>query len=193
MSTEIYGFDREGFAYLEGSVKNSLRGAMSIWRILENRYLPPYRPNYVVHSIPDDEIERYCGFKPSRTSAVFDKDAMDDIWNLVYDKRLSSCEKIVLASTFDYVIIKRENMSILISAFRHFEGETSLKEQADFLENMLKNVDFIAVGFNQTSVACNNWSMLGGFNEETEEDIPYNLFTGDKHWELFQWLSDVQK
>lgn len=37
------------------------------------------------------------------------------------------------------------------STFREFEGETSLKEQADIIEKMLHDRNCIAVGFNQSS------------------------------------------
>ncbi len=183
--TEIYGFNKEGFAYSEADVKNAHRGAMAIWSILENRYLPQYRPSYVPSYISDEELERYCHYKPARTSAFMDENAMKEVWNLVDDERLKDCEKIALASTFDHVIINKDDFPRLINAFREFEGQTSLKEQADIIEKMLTDENCIAVGFNQTSVNGDTWTNLGGFDEEVEECIPYNILTGDKHWELF--------
>lgn len=184
--TEIFGFDRNGDAYLQDEVTNAWRRAMSIWSILEERYLPQYRPSFIPKHIENKDIEKVLGYKPSRTSCIFDNKAMKEIWNLADDERLKSNEKIALATTFDYVIIKKENFEQLIKAFREFEGNTSLKEQADIIEKMLNDENCIALGFNQTSVNGDNWTNLGGYNEETEEQIPYNLFTGDKHWFLFE-------
>jgi hypothetical protein len=107
--TEIFGFDKEGNAYLQDEIKNSWRGAMAIWNILEQRYLPQYRPSFIPDYIADEDIEDYCKYKPSRTSAMFDKNAMQEIWDLANDKRLKDNEKIVLSTTFDDLIIKKEN------------------------------------------------------------------------------------
>lgn len=184
--TEIFGFNKEGFAYGEADVKNAHRGAMAIWRILEERYLPQYRPSYIPSYIPDEKLEDFCHFKPSRCGAFTDGEAMKEVWNLVDDDRLKVCEKIAMASTFDHVIIKKENLLKLITAFREFEGQTSLKEQADIIEKMLAKEDCIAVGFNQTSVNGDTWTNIGGYDEDADEVIPYNILTGDKHWELFE-------
>jgi len=182
--TEIFGFDKEGNAYGQADIRNAWRGGMAIWSTLESRYLPAYRPSYVPAYIPDDQIESYCTYKPSRCSAMEPK-AMQGIWDLVRDERLKDCEKIALACTFDHVIIKKEDFSKLIDAFRVFEGETSLKEQADVIEEMLKDDNCIAVGFNQTSVNGDTWINAGPYDEENEESSPYNLFNQTEHWFLF--------
>lgn len=184
--TEIYGFDKEGNAYLEDEVKNAWRGAMAIWIYLEEKYLPIFRPSYVPKHLPDSMIEEYCHYKPSRASSSFGEDnPMKEIWNLVDSDKPKECEKVVLGSTFDMVTVKKENLSRLISAFREFEGNTSLKEQADVIEKMLSDENCIAVGFNQTSVNADTWSSYG-YDEETGESTPYNILTMDKHWELFE-------
>lgn len=45
--TEIFAFNKEGNAYMAGMARNSWRGAMMIWNIMEERHLPPYIPEYV--------------------------------------------------------------------------------------------------------------------------------------------------
>ncbi len=57
-STEIFGFDKEGNAFGQADVNNAWRGAMAIWRILEERYLPPHRPSYLPKHIPDNMAEQ---------------------------------------------------------------------------------------------------------------------------------------
>ncbi|WP_041272397.1 hypothetical protein [Desulfitobacterium hafniense] len=183
--TEIYGFSTSGDAYLYGEVKNAWRGGMAIWNILEERYLPQYRPSYVPNYIPDDRVEDYLHYKPSRCGACMDDGAMKEIWKLFDDERLKDCEKIALASTFDRVIVIKENLPKLVAAFREFDGQTSLKEQADIIEKMVEDDDCIAIGFNQTSVNSDTWANFGGYDEETDEYLPYNILDGDKHWELF--------
>ena len=45
--TELYAFDKTGKAKLFGTVHNAWRGAMRVWRIMEERYLPLYIPDFV--------------------------------------------------------------------------------------------------------------------------------------------------
>jgi len=183
--TEIFGFDKEGNAYGQADIRNAHRGAMAIWSILEKRYLPPYRPSYVPSHVLDKDIESYCHYKPSR-SFCMEVEPMRAIWDLVNDKRLKDCEKIALACTFDHVIIKKEDLPKLIDAFKEFEGETSLREQANVLAEMFKDENCIAVGFNQTSVNGDTWVNAGPYDEENEESNPYNLFKQTEHWFLFK-------
>jgi hypothetical protein len=187
--TEIYGFDKEGNGYLEGEVRNAFRGAHKIWSILEDKYLPLYIPSYLsdrIKNLSKEAIIEYLGYTPTRLNAFMDDKAMKEVWDLYHDDRLPNHEQIVLGTTFDYALIKRENFDSVIEAFRKFEGETSLKEQADIIEKMKEDENCIALGFNQTSVNGDTWSNFGGYDEDTDEEIPYNFLTGDKHWFLFK-------
>lgn len=185
--TEIVCFKKNGEAESYADVKNSWRGAMAIWRILEERYLPPYRPTYVPKNIPDNMIEEVLHYKPTRCSSIMDKDAMKEIWNLFDKDSVSKIDKIVLGTTFDKMLVKKENFSKVIDSFNKFEGKTSLGEQAKVLEEMLKDDEIIAAAWNQTSVNENQWT-CHGFNKENEEYIPYNCLKGNKHYELFDEL-----
>ena len=168
--TEIYGFDKKGNAYLAAQIPNAWRGMVAILNTLEKRYLPKYRAPWIPNDIPDEVIEQRPYYQVTRVQSFIvngDQKGIQEVWNLIYDDRLKDCEKIALASTFDGVIIKKKNFQRLITAFKEFDGETSLKEQADIIEKMLHDRNCIAVGFNQSSI---------------------NIFTGNKHWELFQEL-----
>lgn len=160
--TEIYGFNRDGNAYDQAQVQNAWRGAMAIWRIMEERHLPP---------VPYSRL-----MNPVEARAV---------WRLYADKSVPMHERIVLLSTMDKCLVKKEDFPRLIEAFRKFEGDTSLPEQADILEAMLENEDCIAVGWNQTSVTATPW---WSYDEETDEEIPYNCLTGSDHFWLFDDL-----
>jgi len=180
--TEVYGFGKDGDASLIGEVQNSFRGAMQIWMFLEKKYLPPTK-HYRILTGGEEETQK--------------------IWDLVKDERLTETEKIVLLSTFDKVVVKKENFEILIAAFCEFPAETSLMEQAKIIHEN----DVIAVAWNQTSVSSNPWSIW--FNYINERDIPllkkndycfvkeaknileegyrpYNLFEDKGHWFLFE-------
>lgn len=182
--TEIFKFNKVGDAESVAEIRNAHRGAMSIWIILEEKYLPSLpQPTWANH-VTDDR--KYW----SRTSsALFLEEGdhpMAPIWKLFDDDRMSRKEKIVLGSTFDNVIVLKKNLKELVEAFESFEGETSLIEQANELKKLL-NEDIEAIGFNQTSVIGDTWTNKGGFDEETEEYLPYNILKEEgQHWELFK-------
>lgn len=169
--TEIVGFNKEGNAYSQADIHNAFRGAMAIWQIMEKKYLP---------------VGRF-----SRCVMCNEKD-IQEIWDLAQNEKVSESDRICLATTFDNCVIKKEDFQKVITAFREFEGETSLEEQADVLEEMLSDEDCIAVAWNQTSVNENQWLSSGGYDEEKEEYIPYNLNSGEKHFYLFNEGEDNQ-
>lgn len=164
---------------------------MAIWTLLEQRYLPPYRPSFVPAHIPDCGVEAFLGYKPSRTSAMpkgpnyDDFSAQREIWNLADSEAVPLPERIVLSTTFDHMVVRIEEIDQVIKAFRSFGGETSLGEQADILERIKREGVYIAVAWNQTSVCSSPWFIE---NEETEEVVPYNLNLGTKHHFLFDEL-----
>lgn len=197
--TEIYAFDKEGNAFLADEVHNAWRGAMAIWDILENKYLPPYIPNYIKScywyrpNITKEELKTFLGYEPKRTTPSFGSDnPTKEIWELADNPEIPINERIVLFTTFDNCLVKKENIGRVIKAFREFEGETSLKEQADILERLSKNENVIAVGWNQMSVCADTWSNCGGYDEEKDKCIPYNCLTGDKHYWLFDELEELK-
>ena len=171
--TEIYGFDKNGDAYYYDSVKNAWRGGMAIWQYLEKKYLPPY-------------YSKYAHIETSRCFSM-DSEAMKDIWQLANNERVSEIDKICLLTTFDNVLVRKEDMPKVIEAFRCFDGETSLKEQADILEDMVNNDDCIAVGWNQTSINGDTWENYK-YNEEKGDYEPYNCIDYTDH----EWLFDIE-
>lgn len=173
--TEIYKFKKNGNAQKIGDINNAFRGAMAVWSILEKKYLPPFMPSW-------------ANGKPGNYTRLSDfKNAIKEIWNLLNAEQVSESDKIVLCSTFDNVIVLKEDLPKLITVFREFEGDTSLPEQADILENYFNtDDDLIAVAWNQTSVNGDCWINYGGINDDSEA-IPYNILTmTDRHWNLFE-------
>lgn len=182
-------FKKDGKAEGYIDIKNAFRGAMAIWTIIEEKYLPTFRPSFVPEYISN--IEEYLGFKPSRIIPTFNEEEhiknMHEIWDLFNSDKVNKIDRIVLGTTFDRVLVKRENFEELISAFENFNSDTSLKEQAGVIKGMLKNKEIIAVGWNQTSICSNQW-IQHKYNEENDEYEPYNCLTGENHFWLFDGL-----
>lgn len=197
--TEIYAFDKEGYPHLYGEAHNAWRGAMAVWREMEERHLPPYIPSYIKACNwyrPDmtaEEIARRNGFTPTRAASMPTKDEnpMAEIWALADNVAIPEHERIVLHTTFDHCLVKKENIPAVTDAFRRFGGETNLPEQAGILEKIAADPDIVAVGWNQTSVNADTWANAGGYDEEEEAARPYNCLADDPstwHYWLFDEL-----
>lgn len=163
--TEMFGFDKNGNAYDLAEIENSWRGGVAVWDYL---------------------YQKYVGGKFS----MFDASGFKDL-NSVFEK-MQEHEQIVLLTTYDYALIRRENFQQVMDAFYRFGGVTSLYEQAEVIEEALNDENCIAIGWNQTSVNGDNWANFGGY-DENDEAIPYNLNTGDRHWYLSGFCEVTEK
>lgn len=149
--TEIFKFDKQGNSESIGEVHNSWRGSLAIWEFMGNKY---------------------CGHGAS----MFDIEKMREIWNLVDNSSVPTTERIVLFTTLDKCLVKKENLEKVIGAFREFEGNTSLSEQADILEELLSDDNCIAIGWHQNSISCEQW-------------FDYNCLDNTDHYWLFDELN----
>ncbi|WP_145952509.1 hypothetical protein [Psychrobacter sp. DAB_AL43B] len=184
-TTEIYGFNADGYAEFIGETQNAWRGCMEVWTALEDKYLEPLPPFYE------------GGGKRSRLHSIMNiEESTQAIWDLADDQRLTDSERITLKSTLDYMVVKSENIESLISAYQAFDTDadcnTTLKEQAEIIE---QNKDqYIAFGFNQTSVNSAFWTDDRNtceceYCEHCKEDY-YNLNTESEHFNIFDELNE---
>lgn len=145
----IFGFDEKGNSFEIGDVQNSWLGSMAIWCEISRKYLK----------------KEFSIMNPR------------DVWNFFDNEKINYIDKVVLGSTFDKVIVKKENFKDLIECFRKFEGNTNLKEQADLIEKNINNTNFIA--FHQNSISCEQW-------------FDYNLIENNEHWFLYDDIKEVK-
>ena len=118
--TIIFAFDKDGASKEYGYTKNAWRGAMTVWDIMGKRHL-------------------------GIGASIFNESAMQKIWDLMDDKKVPMNERIVMGTTLDRCLVKNEDISKVIIAFREFDGDTSLKEQADILQEIYDSGDYVAV------------------------------------------------
>lgn len=173
--TELYNIDKKGDVKQFIELENAFRGAMSIWMRLEEKYLEPLPPTY----------ERTVSTAVKKNHRVFDMIGIREIWALFYDEKVSRADKIVLGSTFDGVIVLKENFSELLEAMTAFIKEcntTSLDEQIKVIKKLDKKEDSIGICWNQTSVNGGNWEER---YDEKDNPIPYNININIDHWNLF--------
>jgi len=183
--TELFTFNKKGNAESLGEVGNAYRGAMAVWMEVEKRYLPKFIPEWAKRI--GDVNKDY-----SRTTD-FGGNGIQEIWDLYKNPDVTMVDKIALGSTFDKVVVNKEDFPELIKAFKSFEGKTSLKEQAELIEGILDDEDVIAIAWNQTSVNADKWSNFGEYDEETEESSPYNVLEMEDHFNLFEDIKNKEK
>lgn len=166
--TEIYKVKKDGDVVMIDEVRNAHRGAWSVWAILEERHLPTTEITRLF-TIPSQENKQ------------------KEIWDLAYNEKIPLHERMVLLSTFDNAIVSKQNIPDLLESFRKFDGETSLKEQANIIEETFKNDDdMIGIAWNETSVNGDAWlSPNLTIDENGVEDYPvYNIFRDEGHFEI---------
>ena len=189
--TEIYKFDKKGELQGVEDIHNSWRGAQAIWRAIEKKYLGYLPKPYWLDQKDYDETGYSRCSLPFREKGE-KKGTIQEIWDVCYGDKISRIDEIVLGSTFDRVTVKRKNIPELLEAFRSFEYETSLKEQAKAIEDHYNSDDeMIAIAWNQTSVCCAFWTECNYVEGSEEEIPPYNYLNQDKHWDLFSALNPV--
>lgn len=171
--TEIVVFTKSGRAKRLADVRNAWRGAMAVWNIMDERYLPAYTPEWA-RGMPNQK-ERY--------SRMSDPIESKKVWDLFVNEKVSMVDRICMGSTLDWCVVLRKNIPELIDAFRKFEGESSLKEQADIIEAAFKDKKYIGVAWNQTSVCENKWNY---YKDRGDTSIAYNLLKDKEHWSLFE-------
>lgn len=164
--TELYFVDQAGDVWLHSEYRNSFRGAMLVWTSMS---------------------ERYLGHEPEYDHGLMN--AMRPVWDLFQNTHVPVEMRIVLGTTFDKVMVKKENFPRLINAFRAFEriiGDGgNLVLQIPALEELYQEGDCVAVCWNQTSVNCGTWSVQ---ECEDQESRPYNINRDEGHWFLFEHL-----
>jgi len=163
-------------------LRNSWLGAAWIWSHVFNEYVKD--PN-----------------RPYDTWMIGGRDK--ELWNTAYNPEIPEYIRAVMASTFDYALIKQENFDKYIGHLKEFcehyqpqsagpryqelEHSSHLMSWVQFIE---QNRDAQAIGFHATSVTENLWV---SYNEETDTEVLYNIATGDEHFEVYELLNEEKE
>lgn len=176
---EIYAFDCAGNGHLYGEIKNSWSGAPAVWAYMEEKYLPPFVPDgMTLEDIQSDS---------KKTSRLQSINTMNEIWELVDDPKISEADRIVLFTTLDECLVRKEDIPKVVNAFEEFcasSNNQNLAKQAEILKKAAADPEVIAVGWNQTSINASTWGNKGGYDYERDSSVPYNCLTGTEHY----WL-----
>ncbi len=152
---------------------NAHGGAACIWGCLYDAYLKDPNKEYDCWLNGDNKV----------------------LWALAGRRDLPMFMRAVHAGTFDWAMIKRENLPTFVKHLREFVTWFQLADAArtchlpawaDFIE---QHLDAEAIGFYGMSVSENLWYSWD--EVEQNDSIPYDLNTGDKHFEVYDELARV--
>ena len=148
---EVFGVKESGEVELLDDVNNSWAGAMHVWNTLSTKY--------------DLEGSLFGGYQK--------------LWSAYGKGIMLPYEEHVLVTTFDSIIINRENIEEIMASFRKYDEVnkgSNLMEQVEIIESNLES-GYIGFCWNQTTVSDCLW--YGSYDEETDEPIPFNIFNSE--------------
>lgn len=116
---------------------------------------------------------------------------MKPVWDMYKNKEIDISDRVVLASTFDNVIIPRSYFNSLITHFENFvkahgkyieEKVCHINKYIEAIKSFKDDGETTGVCWHQTSVGESLWES-GDFDKE-ENYIPYNTTKKEEHWYL---------
>ncbi len=158
--TTLYKVPENGEIEDYAEFKNAYQGAFNVWSEMAKAYLG------MEHS------PMFGSMKP--------------IWDMADDDRALLNDRIVLASTFDWVMVKREHLSVVADAMDDFGKRYEpghLPEQAKKLRELTQDKSCYAVCWCQTSVT-DMWNRACVGNDGETSRL-YDVSRDNDHWFLF--------
>lgn len=154
--------------------KNAFRSAWHVW---------------------SEMAEAYCHKDTSQM--MLDKN-LQPVWDLWKRLDVPLDYRIVMAFTFDNVMVRRENLVRLAEAMEAFAkrfGPGTLLEQAQVLQELAVDDTAYAVCWNQTSVNADTWWVRDETLSEDEDEQyrRYDISKDSGHWFLFDELAGSEK
>jgi hypothetical protein len=182
----MYKVDSNGDVHLYQEFTNAFRGVWLVWSEMCERYTDK--------KVAVLMMEQYKWREPGEEI----KGGMQQVWDLWKDESIPESHRIVMGSTFDNVMVRRENFGRLVAAIEEYAKEFNpgtLVEQARAIEKMGAEEDTLAVCWNATSVNASPWQVCeeNPEDEDWPEYRPYNILTEDKHWFLFERLDEFDE
>lgn len=148
---------------------NAIRGAVLLWTYLSRRYLDL------------DGMPLFGGEDTKR------------LWALATDERLSEDERIALQTTFDGVMVRRDDFERVAAAFDvvgpMMDDAGHLPAWAATLREMWLDPDCFAACWNQTSVCADTWwryDTCPTCGQDLEDSRMYDISKDSGHWFLFE-------
>lgn len=178
--TEVYTIRKKDARFVFYSeIPFAFTGAPLIWQTMEEKYLP---------SLFLDDDHRRAGFKYYSRFISGGRDKLHEVWALEYDPRLTQQERIVMSTTYDYAVIRKEDLLEVAEAYESMPwASENMKQRAKVFREIYASDDktIAAVYTLETSVLS-----LG--------DIAYqkrsgNCYMTDKFYDVMAYQRDLSK
>ncbi len=168
MAIEIFGIGDDNMLKSLGKVSAS---PMCFWREMEAYYMP---------SDPS---------RVERSMCEGDWNIMQPVWDLAFSKEVDFCQKVCMASTFDWFYCSSMHVDILLKAFiRCGMSPSSFHEQANIISYLKK--DYAGFCWNQCTVNADAWLSDRTYEYCGElEPYEYHFLKDKKHIEMFHFLT----
>lgn len=177
--TQLFIIQENGDLKLYEEFGNSFRGASLFWHNLWN-----WKNN-------TKSDHSYC----------HDEKKQEMLWRLDEDPDIPRELRIILISTFDRHMIKRENLSKYINAIEkvlnkgYFEDNGHFETYPKVLENLVERKDILGIAWNQTDTYDGYWNIYEECptcHHHTIKRI-YNIFRDKKHQFVFEYLEQLNQ
>jgi hypothetical protein len=149
--------------------RNAWGGAAYVWSCLFDKYLKD----------PNNQYDTWLSER-----------GQGRLWDLAKKKEIPAFMRAVHASTFDYALVLPKNFQRFIDDLREFARYFGTNGKVCHLETWATFIDqhrdAEAIGFYGTSVGENLWFT---WDEGKEESVPYDLASGDKHFDVYDELA----
>lgn len=133
----IYKVEKDTKNIIEYETIDGGLAVIEFWMKMEEKYLP-------------------CIENHSRLSIGLlgnKKLKVQEIWNLVDDKQLTIEERMIMASTFDFMIIKKEYIPFMIEVYCSQYANKAMKDISSVLKNLYKDNNCFGYGIIWSSVS----------------------------------------
>jgi len=148
--------------------RNAFRGGYLVWDNMAKRYLGQDASMYMI------------------------KNNMQPVWDIHANLSVPEAHRIVMMSTFDKVMVRKDNLERLAIAFEQysqdFDDPGHIPSEATALRELMDNEGCYAVCWQQTSVSADDWVVM--LDDGSDERRPYDVSLDNEHWFLFDNLED---
>lgn len=185
--SSLFVIDEDGDVQDTGKEYRNGHGyAMPVWTYLARKYLKQ----------PGEDAHKFW-------VRWYYEGKIEPVFKLKADPRLERWEWIVLLTSFDHALVKKENFQETIEAFRMLHGQYKAiepgnvchyEEMANDIERMIGSPEVTGIGWNATSVSEDLWSVRDdcvctacGNEHEKEDERHYNVKKDKRHFFVFDY------
>ena len=148
---------------------------------LEKKYLPIHISKYGHKS--------RCFEAPEFKNGDCEFPYLQEIWDLIENKKLTTNDRIVLGFIFHRAFVFKKDKQKLVSALKEFDTNHNIKTSCGRIAEIIEN-DSDGLAYHQSSSSGDD--VFGSYyDEDLEEDVIYNINNKSAHFDLFEYIKEI--